>query len=46
MFESRISAGAIEKLPGMEKLHAKTAAWSYDTENMLKQCVEKYFELD
>ena len=32
MFESRISAGATEKLPGWEKLHAKTVAWSYDME--------------
>ena len=30
MFESRISAGATEKLPGWEKPHAKTVAWSYD----------------
>ena len=30
-FESRISAGATEKLPG-EKPHAKTVAWSYDME--------------
>ena len=31
MFESQISAGATEKLPG-EKPHAKTVAWSYDKE--------------
>ena len=30
MLESRISAGAAEKQPGWEKLHAKTVAWSYD----------------
>ena len=30
MFESRISAGATEKLPGWEKPHAKRVAWSYD----------------
>ena len=32
MFGSRISAGATETLPGREKLHAQTAAWSYDME--------------
>ena len=30
MLESRISAGATEKLPRRKKPHAKTAAWSYD----------------
>ena len=30
MFESRISAGATEKLPRRKKPDAKTAAWSYD----------------
>ena len=30
MYESRNSAGATEKLPGWEKPHAKTVAWSYD----------------
>ena len=29
---SSISAGATEKLPGLESLHAKTKAWSYDVE--------------
>ena len=28
MFESRISAGATEKMSGWEKPHAKTVAWS------------------
>ena len=32
MFGSCISAGATEKLPVCEKLHAKTVAWSYDME--------------
>ena len=32
MFESRVPAGATEKLPGWEKPHAKTVAWSYDME--------------
>ena len=32
MFESRIFAGATEKLPGWDKPHAQTVAWSYDME--------------
>ena len=32
VLESRISAGATEKLPGWEKPHAKTRAWFYDME--------------
>ena len=32
MFESRISAGATEKLPGWEELHAKSVAWSHNVE--------------
>ena len=32
MFESRISAGGTEKFPGLEKLRAKTVAWSFDME--------------
>ena len=40
MFESQISAGATEKLPGWEKPHAKTVAWSYDMEGHAKQFVE------
>ena len=45
MFESRISAGATEKLPGWEKPHAKTVAWSYDMEGHAQKCVERYCEL-
>ena len=40
MLESQIFAGAIEKLPGCEKSHANTIAWSYDTEGHAKKCVE------
>ena len=36
MFESRISAGATEKLPGWQKPHAQTEAWSNDMEGLLK----------
>ena len=32
IFESRMSAAQTEKLPGWEKPHAKTVAWSYDME--------------
>ena len=32
MFESRISAGATEKLLGWQRPHAQTVAWSYDME--------------
>ena len=32
MFESRISAGATENLPGWQKPQAQTVAWSYDME--------------
>ena len=44
MFESRISAGATEKLPGCEKPHAQTAAWSHDMEGHAQKCVERYWE--
>ena len=45
MFESRISAGAIEKLPGWDKPSAKTSAWSYDMEGHARKSVEGYCEL-
>ena len=45
MFGSRISAGATEKLPGWQKLHAQTGAWSYDMEGHAQKCVERYCEL-
>ena len=45
MFESRISAGATEKLPGWDKPRAKTSAWSYDMEGHAQKCVERYCEL-
>ena len=45
MFEPRISVGATEKLPGWEKLHAKTVAWSYDMEGHGQKCVERYCKL-
>ena len=49
MFESRISAGAVEKLPeakALGKLETNTASsWSYDMEGHAKKCVERYCEL-
>ena len=45
MFESRISAGATDKLPGWQKSHAQSAAWSYDMEGHAQKCVERYCEL-
>ena len=43
MFESRISAGATEKLPCSENL--RFSSWSYDMEGHAKKCVERYCEL-
>ena len=45
MFESRVSAGATEQLPGWEKSHANRIAWSCDMEGHAKKCVERYCEL-
>ena len=45
MCESRISAGATQKLPGWRKPHAKTVAWSYVMEGHAKNCVERYCEV-
>ena len=45
MFESHISAGATEKLPGWDKPRAKTSAWSHDMEGHARKCVERYCEL-
>ena len=43
MSESRISAGATEKLPCSENL--SISSWSYDMEGHAKICVERYCEL-
>ena len=45
MFESRISAGATEKLHDSQKNGANVTSWSYDMEGHAKKCVEWYFEL-
>ena len=48
-FESRISAGALDKLPEAEapgKPATNTiSSWSCDTEGHAKKCVERFFEL-
>ena len=43
MFESRISAGATEKLPCSENL--RISSWSCDMVGHAKKCVERYCEL-
>ena len=48
MVESRISAGAKEKLPtrASGKPDAETiSSWSYDMEGHAKKCVDRYCEL-
>ena len=43
MFESRISAGGVEKLPFPPNL--RISSWSYDMAGHAKKCVERYCEL-
>ena len=43
MFESRISAGGLEKLPFRQNIHI--SSWSYDMEGHANKCVERYIEL-
>ena len=45
MFESRMSARVTEKLPGWQKPHAQTEAWSYDMQGHAQKCVELHCEL-
>ena len=40
MFESRISAGRVEKLPFPQNL--RISSWSYDMAGHAKKCVERY----
>ena len=42
MFESRISAGGVEKLPFPQNL--RISSWSYDMEGHAKKCVERCCE--
>ena len=43
MFELRISAGGVEKLPFPQNL--RFSSWSYDMAGHAKKCVERYCEL-
>ena len=43
MFESRISAGGVEKLPFPQ--NHRISSWSYDMAGHAKKCVERYCEL-
>ena len=43
MFESRISAGELEKFPYPQNI--RISSWSYDMEGHAKKCVERYCEL-
>ena len=43
MFESRISAGGVEKLPFPHNI--RISSWSYDMAGHAKKCVERYCEL-
>ena len=43
IFESRISAAGVEKLPYPQNL--RISSWSYDMEGHAKKCVERYCEL-
>ena len=43
MFESRISAERVEKLPFPQNL--RISSWSYEMEGRAKKCVERYCEL-
>ena len=43
MFESRISAGGVEKIPFPQNL--RISSWSYDMAGHAKKCVERYCEL-
>ena len=43
MFEPRISAGGLEKLPFPQNI--RISSWSYDMVGYAKKCVERYCEL-
>ena len=43
MFESRNSAGGVEKVPFPQNL--RSSSWSYDMAGHAKKCVERYCEL-
>ena len=43
-YSREFSAGATQKLPGWDKTHPKTGAWSYDMEGHAQTCVERHCE--
>ena len=43
MFESRMSAGDVEKLPHPQNI--RISSWSFDMAGYAKKCVERYCEL-
>ena len=43
MFESRISAGGVEKLPFPQNI--RISSWSYDMEGHANECAERHCEL-
>ena len=45
MFQSSISAGAMEKLPCSGQPDANISSWSYYMEGHAKKCVERFCEL-
>ena len=45
MFESKVCAGAMEKLSVSGKSDENISSWSYDIEGHAKKCVERYCEL-
>ena len=45
MVDSKISAGATEKLPYSEKFDAMISSWYYDMESHAKKCAERYCDL-
>ena len=45
MLESRISAGATEKLPGSGNTISNVIAWSHDMGRHAQKCVRRYCEL-
>ena len=45
ILKSCVTAGAGEKLPGLEKPRPQTAAWSYDMEGHARKSVERFCDL-
>ena len=45
LFESKMSAGGVDKLPHSEKSEANISSWSCDMDGDAKKCVERHCEL-